>query len=175
MTMNIQPRTPAALRPLLLAVLLCAGGSAWAQMKVGFVNVNKILDDAPQAQAASKRIEREFAPRDRSIIAQQKELRQMEDKLVKNAAVMSATERQRQESEIRALRREIRRLRDEFQEDLNLRRSQELSKLQRKVVEVIRNLAQSEKYDLIVGDGVIYAGERVDITGKIIERLGKSK
>jgi outer membrane protein len=173
--MNTPLNKSVTLRAVLLVALLCGGAPASAQMKVGFVSVNKILDDAPQAQAASKRIEREFAPRDRSIIAQQKELRAMEDKLVKNAAVMSATERQRQESEIRALRREIRRLRDEFQEDLNLRRSQELSKLQRKVVEVIRKLAESENYDLIVGDGVIYAGKRVDITDKVIQRLGSGK
>ena len=145
--------------------------SVVAQMKVGFVNVNKILDDAPQAQAASKRIEKEFAPRDRSIIAQQKELRGMEDRLVKNGAVMSATERERADAEIRSLRREIRRLRDEFREDLNLRRSQELSKLQTKVVQVIQALAKAENYDLILSDGVIYAGKRVDITDTVIEQL----
>jgi outer membrane protein len=84
---------------------------------------------------------------------------------------MSASERQRQEGEIRALKREIRRLQDEFREDLNLRRSQELSQLQRKVTEVIQSLAKAENYDLILTDGVIYAGERVDITDKIIARL----
>lgn len=160
-----------ALRGLCLGLALCVTTPAVAQVKIGFVNVNKILDDAPQAKTASKRIEKEFAPRDRKIIAQQKELRRMEDKLVKNAAIMSASERQSQESGIRALRREVRRLRDEFQEDLNLRRSQELSKLQRRVVKVIRKLAEAEKYDLIIGDGVIYAGKRVDITKKVIDSL----
>jgi len=164
----------AVARGLCITFALFTASPAVAQMKVGFVNVNKILDDAPQAVSASKRIEKEFAPRDRKIIAQQKELRRQEDKLVKNAAIMSAAERQRSEKEIRALRREVRRLRDEFQEDLNLRRSQELSKLQRKVVEVIRKLAEAEKYDLILGDGVIYAGKRVDITKTVIERLKTS-
>lgn len=162
-------------RALCVTMLSALPLSALAQMKLGFVNVNKILDDAPQAKAASKRIEKEFAPRDRSIISQQKELRSMEDKLVKNAAVMSASERQRQDSEIRALRREIRRLRDEFREDLNLRRSQELSKLQTKVIQVIQALAKKENYDLILSDGVIYAGKRVDITGTVIERLKTAK
>lgn len=164
----------AVARGLCITFALFTASPAVAQMKVGFVNVNKILDDAPQAVSASKRIEKEFAPRDRKIIAQQKELRRQEDKLVKNAAIMSTAERQRSEKEIRALRREVRRLRDEFQEDLNLRRSQELSKLQRKVVEVIRKLAEAEKYDLILGDGVIYAGKRVDITKTVIERLKTS-
>lgn len=142
-----------------------------AQVKVGFVNISKVLDKAPQAETARERIEQEFAPRDRELLEQQKEVRAMEDKLVKNGAVMSASERQRQESEIRSLKREIRRLQDEFREDLNLRRSQELSKLQRKVTEVIQELAKAENYDLIVTDGVIYAGERVDITDKVIGQL----
>lgn len=142
-----------------------------AQIKVGFVNISKVLDKAPQAETARERIEKEFAPRDRELLEQQKEIRSMEDKLVKNGAVMSAAERQRQESEIRSLKREIRRLQDEFREDLNLRRSQELSKLQRRVTEVIQELAKAESYDLVVADGVIYAGERVDITDKVIGQL----
>ncbi len=151
--------------------LTLSPGPAFAQVKVGFVNISKVLDKAPQAETARERIEREFAPRDRELLEQQKEIRALEDKLVKNGAVMSATERQRQESEIRSLKREIRRLQDEFREDLNLRRSQELSKLQRKVTEVIQELAKAEGYDLVVTDGVIYAGERVDITDKIIGQL----
>ncbi len=144
---------------------------AIAQVKVGFVNISKVLDKAPQAESARERIEKEFAPRDRELLEQQKEIRALEDKLVKNGAVMSAAERQRQESEIRSLKREIRRLQDEFREDLNLRRSQELSKLQRKVTEVIQELAKAESYDLVVTDGVIYAGERVDITDRVIGQL----
>jgi outer membrane protein len=84
---------------------------------------------------------------------------------------MSVAERQRQESDLRQMRREIRRLEDEFREDVNLRRSQELGKLQRLVVEVIQKLAKAEKFDLIISDGVIYAGDTVDITDKVIARL----
>ena len=84
---------------------------------------------------------------------------------------MSDVERQRNETEIRAGKRELRRAQDEFREDLNLRRSQELSKLQQKVTEVIQVLAKAEKYDLIVSDGVIFAGSRVDITDMVLERL----
>lgn len=168
--------TKHSLMPLIAAVffgvlLQLSPALALAQVKVGFVNISKVLDKAPQAETARERIEKEFAPRDRELLEQQKEIRAMEDKLVKNGAVMSATERQRQESEIRSLKREIRRLQDEFREDLNLRRSQELSKLQRKVTEVIQELAKAENYDLIVTDGVIYAGERIDITDRVIGQL----
>lgn len=144
---------------------------AAAQVKVGFVDVAKVLDQAPQAEAARDRIEREFAPRDRELLAQQKEVRSLEDRLVKNAAVMSATERQRQEGDIRTLKRELRRSQEEFREDLNLRRSQELSKLQQKVGEVIQVMAKADKYDLIVTDGVVYASTKVDITAQVLKRL----
>ena len=90
---------------------------------------------------------------------------------MKNSAIMSATERTRLEDEIRRLRRELRRSQEEFREDLNLRRSQELSKLQRKITEVIDSLARAESYDIILTDGVVFAGERIDITNKVIDRL----
>lgn len=156
---------------VLVGAGMFAAPAASAEMKVGFVNVAKVLELAPQAEAARNRIEREFAPKDKDLLQQQKDVRSLEDRLVKNAAVLSEAERQRKENEIRAAKRELRREQDEFREDLNLRRSQELSKLQQKVTEVIQELAKAEQYDLIVSDGVIFAGARVDITDKILERL----
>ena len=161
-----------ALRGVILAAALLAGAAAAAaEVKVGFVNVPKVLDQAPQARAADQRLEKEFGPRDSEILGMKRELVQLNEKLAKNSAVMSASERQRQEADMRQMRREIRRLEDEFREDVNLRRSQELGKLQRLVVEVIQNLAKAEKFDLIISDGVIYAGDKVDITDKVINRL----
>lgn len=160
---------------LLGACTLAGAAAAQAQIKVGFVNVPRVLDQAPQARAADQRLEKEFGPRDSEILSMKRELVAMNEKLAKNAAVMSASERQRQDSEIRQLRREIRRLEDEFREDVNLRRSQELGKLQRLVVEVIQELAKAENFDLIISDGVIYAGEKVDITEKVIGRLKQTQ
>jgi outer membrane protein len=155
------------------AALLVVATPASAQVKIGFVNVARVLDQAPQARAADVRLEKEFGPRDSEIAAMKRELIGITDKLTKNSAVMSTSERQRQESEIRQMRREIRRLEDEFREDVSLRRSQELGKLQRLVVEVIQELAKAEKFDLVISDGVIFAGEKVDITNKVINRLKK--
>ena len=156
---------------LVLTLSVFAAPAVSAEVKIGFVNVAKVLELAPQAEAARNRIEREFAPKDRELLQQQKDVRSLEDRLVKNAAVLSDVERQRNETEIRAAKRELRRAQDEFREDLNLRRSQELSKLQQKVTEVIQVLAKAEKYDLIVSDGVIFAGSRVDITDMVLEHL----
>ena len=159
---------------LVLAMLSFLPLHAAAQTKIGVVNVARVIEVAPQAQAATTRLEKEFAPRDREILAQQKEVRALEDKLVKNAAVMSDTERQRQEAQIRALRRELRRLTDEFQEDANLRRAQELSKLQTRVGEIIRKMGEDQDYDLIVtADRVIHVGAKVDITDQVIDALKK--
>jgi outer membrane protein len=156
---------------LVLSLGVFAAPAASAELTIGFVNVAKVLELAPQAEAARNRIEREFAPKDRELLQQQKDVRGLEDRLVKNAAVLSDVERQRDETAIRAAKRDLRRAQDEFREDLNLRRSQELSKLQQKVTGVIQVLAKAEKYDLIVSDGVIFAGTRVDITDKILKRL----
>ena len=142
-----------------------------ADFKVGFVNVAIVLDQAPQAAQARARIEREFAPRDREILTRQQQIRALEDNLVKNAAVLSASERERQEGELRQLKRDLRRSQEEFREDLNLRRSQELSALQRMVTEVIQDMARGENYDLIMTDGVVFAGDKVNITKRVIERL----
>ncbi len=156
---------------LVLAVGMLAAQAAAAEVKVGFVDVRKVMELAPQSEEARNSIEKEFAPRDRELLQQQKEVRTLEDRLVKNAAVLSEVERQRKETDIRASKRELRRAQDEFREDLNLRRSQELSKIQQTAREVIQKFAKAEKYDLIVSEGVVFAGKRVDITDKILERL----
>ena len=168
---NAWQKTRWTLRAALMVATVAVPAQVLAEMQVGFVNVAKVLELAPQAEAARNRIEREFAPKDRELLQLQKDIRALEDRLVKNSAVMSDSERQRQEAEIRAQKRDLRRSQDEFREDLNLRKSQELSRLQKTVTEVIQQLAKADKYDLILSDGVIYAGERVDITDLILERL----
>ena len=152
-------------------MLACGAVADAADFKVGFVNVAIVLDQAPQAAQARSRIEREFAPRDREILEQQQQIRTLEDNLVKNTAVLSDGERERQEAELRQRKRELRRSQEEFREDLNLRRSQELSALQRMVTEVIQTMARAQEYDLIITDGVVFAGDKVNITTRVIERL----
>lgn len=156
---------------ILLVSVVGASNTLAQEIKVGFVNVAKVLEESPQAAQARERIEKEFAPRDRALLAQQKELRALEDQLVRDGGVMTEDQRVKLEQDIRSRRREMRRTQEEFREELNLRRNQELSKLQRRVIEVIQELAKAESYDLVVTDGVVYAGERVDITAKVVGRL----
>ncbi len=154
------------------AVVLFLWQPAWAEaIKIGFVNVARVLQQAPQAEQAKKRLEREFAPRDKRLVAMQKELKKLEEKLARDAAVMSDSERRKLERDILAKQRELKRARDEFREDFNLRRNEELGKLQRQVFEAVKSLAKDEDYDLLLTDGVVYASDRVDVTDKVLKRL----
>ncbi|MGH8490220.1 MAG: OmpH family outer membrane protein [Gammaproteobacteria bacterium] len=144
-----------------------------ADLRIGVVNPIKVLEAAPQAEEARKRLEREFAPRDKNLVAAQNKAKQLEDRLAKDAPVMSDTERRKIERDIIGVKRDLKRDQDEFREDLNFRRNEEFGKIQRQVVEAIQILAKEEGFDVIVGEGVIYANERVDVTSKVVERLKK--
>lgn len=155
-------------------VLTCANTSA-ADIRIGVVNPLKVLEGAPQAEAARKRLEQEFASRDQRLAGAQKVLKQKEDRLAKDGAVMSDSERQRIEREIISERRQLRRDQTDFREDLNLRRNEEFGKIQRQVVEAIQAMAREQKYDIVVGEGVIYADPRLDVTDEIVKRLKSSR
>ncbi len=144
-----------------------------ADLKIGFVNAGRVLEEAPQAETARKQLEVEFAPRDQELLEMQKDLRKQEEKLARDGAVMSDVERRKLERDIVTLKRDVKRSRDEFREDFNIRRNEVLEKLHRRVREVIVSIAEKEKYDLIVGDAVIYASKVIDITDRILDQLTK--
>ncbi len=157
-----------------LLVLLASANLSAAELKIGFVNVAKLLEKAPQADKAKKDLEREFAPRDKKLVAEQKALKQMEEKLSKDAAVMSEDEKQKLDKEIINRKREAKRLQDEFREDFNLRRNEELTQLQKEIFEAIQSLAKENSFDLLLTDGVVYASEGIDVTSKVEKKLEES-
>ncbi len=159
------------LYPLLLGAVIYSPATGAAELRLGVVNPVKILESAPQAEAARKRLEQEFASRDRQLVSAQKALKQKEDQLAKDSAVMSDSERQKLERDIISARRDLRRDQTDFRDDLNLRRNEELGKLQRQVAETIRTVAKDQNFDVIVGEGVYYASERVDVTEEVVKRL----
>jgi outer membrane protein len=144
-----------------------------ADLKLGVVNAVRVLEAAPQADVARKKLESEFAARDRELVAAQKSLKGKEDRMVKDGAIMSESERQGLEREIVGKRRELKRDQDEFREDVNFRRNEEFGKIQRDIVEAIREVAKKEKYDLVIGEGVIYASKAVDVTDIVIKYMKK--
>lgn len=158
------------------ALALAVSGSAWAkELKVGFVNSAMLIDKAPQAEAARLQLEKEFSARERELVENQKAALALEQKLSREGAAMSEAERSRQERELNRSMRDLQRQQAEFRDDLNLRKNEELAKLQRTVFQVINDMAKADEYDLILSDGVVYAGPNVDITNKVLERLQSVK
>lgn len=164
------------LKILVLITTLAFGACSFAihaaELKVGVVNAQKVLEQAPQAEAARKRLETEFAPRDKSLVELQKDVRKNEEKLDKDAMIMSETEKQKLDRELTAQRRELKRKQEEFRDDLNARRNEEFGKLQKRIADVILAAAKQGGYDLVLTDGVLYASDKVDMTDLVLQRLG---
>lgn len=156
---------------LFVLSLLVLPLSVLAEVKVGFVNTSRLMEEAPQAQSASKQMETEFAPREKELISLQREIKQMEDKLSRDGAVMSESERNKAERELLNQKRDLKRSQDEFREDLNIRRNELLSSLQKELNDAIVALAKEEGFDLVLFEGVVFASDRIDITDAVLERL----
>lgn len=152
-------------------MLMLTAGIAQAELKIGFVNVAKVLEKAPQAAKAKSRLETEFSPRDKALVSQQKEIKSMEEKLTRDAEVIGDEERRRLEKDIIDKKRDAARAQQEFSEDFNMRRNEELGNLQKRIVEAVRALAKEESFDLLLTDGVIYADDAIDVTSRVQQKL----
>jgi len=164
------------IRTLLAAIcvglaLTISAADAAEPARIAFVNTPQVLEQVPQAEAVRNTLQSEFAPRDAKLVADQKKVKEQEDKLSRDSAIMSEDKRRKLERDILSQKREIKRARDEFTEDFNIRRNEELSKMQREIALSIVSLAKEKGYDLILESGVIYASDRVDITSEVIDRL----
>jgi len=158
---------------LLAAVLLAtaAAGARAADYKIGFVNTERLFKDAAPAKRAQQKLEKEFAARDAEIQKSTKQVRDLQTSLDKDGATMAETERRNKERDLANLSRDLQRAQREFREDLNLRRNEELAGIQERANKVIQQIAEAEKYDLILQDPVVYASQRIDITEKVIKAL----
>jgi len=157
-----------------IAIALVSSVQA-AEVKVGFVNVARILEKAPQAEKAKIALEKEFSPRNKRLLASQKVIKKLDEKLARDAKLMSEAEARRLQRDVLEKKRALKRDQEEFREDFNLRRNEELAKLQRLVFEAIKGLSETEKFDLVLHDGVVYASSAVDITAKVQQRLASLK
>ncbi len=156
---------------LIVAVALVAAVAVPAsaqELKIGVVNIPALMQRAPQTKAAMDALQEEFAPRQREILAKQKEFEELGTKFQKDSAVMGETERRNMEKDLRDLQREVTRLQTEYQEDLNLRQNEEMSNLQVSLLQEIQGYAAQQGYDLIVGDGVLYVNTTVNITEEVL-------
>jgi len=145
--------------------------AAAQELKIGVVNVPVLMDRSPQTKAAMDALQEEFAPRQREFMAKQKELEDLTAKIQKDVSVMGETERRNAEKNLRDLQRDVARIQQEFREDLELRQNEELGNLQRSLLKEVQDYAQAQGYDLVVGDGVLFASTTVNITEEVLRTV----
>jgi outer membrane protein len=157
-----------------LGLCLCAtlvSGQASAEIKIGVVSFQKLLEEAPQTKTVMTALDAEFAPRRRELLAMKNDLKTREEKLQKEGALMSEAERVKAEKGFRDEEREFSRKAGEFQDDGSTRKNEELGKVQRFLVGEVQTYAVAQGYDLVLADGVLYAKGPLDITSNILAVL----
>ena len=156
--------------PLAAALAFSASALA-ADTKIGFVNTERLLREAPLSVTAQKKLEKEFAARDQELRKLAKQARDLQAQLDKDGVTMSDSERKAKERDLGNLNRDLQRQGREFREDLNLRRNEELGQIQERARKVIQDIARAEKYDLIV-EQAVFVDPKSDITGRVMKALG---
>jgi outer membrane protein len=158
---------------VLLAVALVAPASA--DIKVGIVNYSRLLQGSPQFKTLQDALQADFAPKQKELATLQNQLKSKEDRLQKDAATMSESQRSGAEKELRDGYRDLQRRQQEAQEDLNARQNEEMSRLQRTLVEEVTAYAKTQNFDIVLAEGVIYASPTLDITPAILTALQSRK
>ena len=158
---------------LAVASLFLASFTAYADLKVGFVQVDKILQEAPQTIESNKKLEKEFSARTDKLKADVKSLKERESSFSKDALTMKESERESKEKSLSQLRVDVQRKERELRGDINIRRNEELGGLQEQINKAVTSVAKAESFDLVLYNGVAYASEKIDITDKILKSLGK--
>ena len=155
--------------------LISAGPLACAaDLKIGFIDAERINRESVPAERATKKLEKEFAPREQELRKMEQQIKTLQGQLEKDGLTMSESDRRNKENELGRQTREFQRLQREFREDLNLRRNEELSALFERANKVIKQIAETEKYDLIIQEAV-YRNSRIDITEKVLKALASDK
>jgi len=156
---------------LFLGILLAAPALA-AEMKIGYVHTERVFRDSQLAVKAQKKLQQEFAKREQEIQKMVKQARDLQASLEKEGLTLAESEKSRRERELANLNREIQRSQREFREDLNMRKNEEFASVHEKARKIINDIAEKEKYDLIL-ENVVFASPRVDITDKVLKALDR--
>ena len=154
-----------------LAVALIAPAANGADYKLGFVNTERLFREAAPAKRAQQKLEKEFSARDAEMQKLSKQVRDLQTALDRDGPTMGEAERRNKERDLANQMRDLQRMQREYREDLNLRRNEELASVQERANKVIQQIAEAEKFDLIIQDPVVYASQRIDITDKVIKAL----
>ncbi len=158
---------------MLLAIATVSAAGA-AELKIGFVDVERISRESAPAERASKQLEKEFAPRQQELQRREARIKELKVQLEREAVTLSESDRRGKEQELARSSVEFQRMQREFREDLTIRRNQEIQGLMERANRVIRAIAEAERFDLIVQDAV-YRDPRIDITDRVLKALAEGK
>lgn len=159
-------------RTLTLLIVVMLAGSAWGQadLRIGYVDMKQLLDNAPQVLAGRAELDIEFRPRNEALLADEERLIELEQQLADSIG-LSGEQILAREREIRNLRRSIDRRREDLAEELNFRRNAEIKALGEEIELAVQTVAEREGYDLVLSSPVAYASEKIDITAQVLEFL----
>lgn len=154
------------------AALILAASPIWAaELKIGYVNYARLLQESPQAKTIQDSLRTEFEPRQRDLVNQQKSLKTRADKFQRDAATMSDDQRTQEAKALRDTDRDLQQKQSDLQDDFNAKKNEELSRLQRSLIQEVQTYAKAQGYDLVLAEGVIYATSSIDLTPTILARL----
>jgi outer membrane protein len=151
--------------------LLAMSAPAWADLKIGFVNYARLMQESPQARAVQDTLRTEFSAKQREINGEQQALKTKEAQLQRDQGTMSPDQMAASQQSLRDGQRQLQEKVNEYQDDFNARQNQELSKLQRVLVQQVQQYAQAQHFDLVLADGVIWANPTIDITQPVLQAL----
>ena len=151
--------------------LVISSGLSAAELKVGVVQLQKLVGESSQSQKAQADLKRDFQPRETKLVNEQNELKKMEEKLEKDAAIMSDADKRKLQKDLIDRGREFKRGMDEMRQDYSMRANQEMAKIQKAVQEAISSVAKEQNFDLVLVDGVAFARDTLDITSQVEAKL----
>ena len=142
-----------------------------AESRIAAVNINNLMEQAPQTQLASDEMKQRFADREKNLVLERNTIRELEEQYKRDKNGMSSAKREEMEQHLREKLRDYKRDSDNFTEDFSMARNEALDRLQNDVYKAIVNVAEKEKYDLVLSESVLYASGRMDITDKVLLEL----
>ncbi|MBU6377842.1 MAG: OmpH family outer membrane protein [Gammaproteobacteria bacterium] len=163
--------SPKAMMAAMTAVVALAGAPAMAEIKIGVLDFGRLMDESPQGKTLIDSLRSEAAAKQRELQTQATSLQGKRDKLGKDRATMTPEQISRAEKDLRDGERDLARRQAEINDDFNARRNEEMSKLQRTLIEEVRTFSKAQNFDLVVTDGVIYATQALDITPAVLAGL----
>jgi len=155
--------------PALLVAVACATVAHGQSVRIGYVNMKEVLDNAPQVVAGREKLDQEFRPRNDVIESEEARALALEQQLLEEA--LSEADRGRLERDVREMRRNIQRMREDLRDELSFRRTEEVQKLEDQINQAVQEIAQQYGYDLVISSPVVYASPALDITDLILQQL----